>query len=361
MQRYEKQSNRIVYVGTYNGGGNDSLYVLSMDKSTGELSAIGAYAEVEMPSFLTVDTERGRVFAVSELQDEAGKEGGEVASYAVEPETGALRYIGKQPSFGASPCHLVTDREGKRLVVANYTSGSVSLYPISEDGSIGPLADRKQHEGHSVRSDRQEAAHAHCTVLKDSRIFVADLGMDKIMIYNIQENGEKPALVLHGEVQVHAGAGPRHIAFHSELPYAYVINELDSTITAFAYSQEAGTLREIQTVSALPDGFAGESYCADIHIGVSGDYLYGSNRGHDSIAVYRIDRTNGKLTLIQHEPTGGAWPRNFAVTPDGKFVLAANQNSDSIVTLAVNENTGRLEPTGHELRIPKPVCIRFFE
>ncbi len=361
MQRYEEQSKRIVYVGTYNGGGDDSLYVLSMDKSTGELSATGAYAEVELPSFLTVDTERGRLFAVSELQDEAGKEGGEVASYVVEAETGELRYIGKQPSFGASPCHVATDREGKRLVVANYTSGSVSLYPIEEDGTIGPLADRKRHEGHSVRSDRQEAAHAHCAVVKDSRVYVADLGTDKIMIYNIQENGEKPALVLHSEVQVHAGAGPRHMAFHPDLPYAYVINELDSTITAFAYGQEDGTLGAIQTVSALPEGFAGESYCADIHIRKSGDYLYGSNRGHDSIAVYRIDRTSGKLALIQHEPTGGAWPRNFAVTPDGKFVLAANQHSDSVVTLAVNENTGRLEPTGHELRIPKPVCIQFFE
>jgi 6-phosphogluconolactonase len=244
--------------------------------------------------------------------------------------------------------------------VANYAGGSVSVLPIGEDGRLGELTDLVQHHGSSANPQRQKSPHPHSANLDAANryLFVPDLGLDKIMIYRIDSPRGKLKPNDEPWARVKAGAGPRHFAFHPKGRYAYVINELDSTVTAFAFDETRGTLKEIQTVPTLPDSFTGNSTCADVHVSPSGKFLYGSNRGHDSIVIFAIDEDTGQLTYVEHEPTQGKTPRNFAIDPTGTFLLAANQNSDTVVTFRIDPVTGRLSPTGHVASVPSPVCLK---
>ena len=350
---------RTLYVGTYTSGKSEGIYIYRMNQATGELRPFNSVKSVN-PSFLTMDRSRHYLYAVNEVPEFGGKPGGAVSAFAINSANGNLRFLNQQPSLGADPCHLTVDRKRKSLLVANYTGGNVAVLPIQRDGSLGPATDLKQHEGSSTK-EQQKGPHAHCIILDRTERYAlaADLGIDKVLIYRFDQTtgtlkpGKQPWVPLQ------PGAGPRHLTLHPSSKYAYVINELDSTVTAFRYDGADGTLSLLDTVSTLPDNFTGTSFCADVHVSLSGRFLYGSNRGHDSIVVFAIDQRTGRLKQIEHVSTGGKWPRNFTLDPTGKFLLVANQHTDNVVTFRIDSQTGRLKPTGHVVEIPVPVCLKF--
>jgi len=349
-----------VYFGTYTSGKNSSkgIYRSVLDTETGELSAPVLAAEAKNPSFLEIHPSGKYLYAVSESGDVDT-----VSAYAIDPDTGNLKLLNSRPSGGSGPCHVNIDRSAKNVLVTNYGSGSVSVIPIAADGSLAEPTGFVQHEGSSVNPQRQKGPHAHSiNVSPDNRFaFVADLGLDKIMIYKLDVDKGMIAANDPAFTKVKPGAGPRHFTFGADGRYAYVINELDGTVTAFAYEPASGTLTEIQTISTLPDDFAGSNSCAEVRVHPNGRFLYGSNRGHDSIAVYRIDPAKGTLTFVEHERAGIKTPRNFNIDPTGKFCLVANQDGNSVVVFRIDQKTGALEPTGNKISIGRPVCIRFLQ
>jgi 6-phosphogluconolactonase len=347
-----------VYFGTYTRGQNagQGIYRSTLDLDTGKLSEPILAAEAKNPSFLEIHPNGKFLYAVSEV----GSSGG-LSAYAIGRKTGNLKLLNKQPSGGAGPCHVSIDSAGRNLLTANYGSGSASVVPIKPDGSLAEPTGFVQHEGSSVNTSRQKGPHAHSiNVSPDNRFaFVADLGIDKVMIYKLDI--EKGTITTNSPpyAKVKPGAGPRHFSFHPNGKYAYVINELHCTVTAFAYETATGTLSDIQTITTLPEDFNGSNTCAEVRVHPSGRFLYGSNRGHHSIAVYQIDPTKGTLTFVEHETADINTPRNFNIDPTGKFCLVANQGTNSIVVFRINKKTGALEPTGHKVSIGRPVCIRF--
>jgi len=347
-----------VYFGTYSGGDNGSkgIYRSVLDTQTGSLSAPVLVAEARNPSFLEIHPNGKFLYAVSESGG-----AGSVSAYAIDAETGGLTLLNQQPSRGNGPCHVSIDHAGKNVLVANYGSGSAAVIPIEPEGGLAEPTGFTQHAGSSVNRRRQQGPHAHSiNVSADDRFaFVADLGIDKIMIYKL--DGEVGTIVPNDPafVALKGGAGPRHFAFAPDGRHAYVINELHCTITAFGYDAAAGTLTEIQTVPTLPSSFEGDNTCAEIRVHPTGRFLYGSNRGHDSVAVYRIDPATGTLTFVEHETAGIKTPRNFNIDPTGAFCLVANQGSDSVVVFRVDQQTGALTPTDQKITVGRPVCVRF--
>lgn len=349
-----------VYIGTYTSGSGE-IYVFKFNQDTGSLESVGKAMSMANPSFLAVSPNKRFLYAVNEMGSFEGGKTGAVSSYSINPETGGLTFLNARPSGGTFPCHVTVDMMGRHVLVANYSSGSVCVFPILDDGSLGEASDLVQHKGASVNPKRQEGPHAHSVTVDPSNkyVYVADLGIDKIMIYKFDSRRGRLTLNDQPWISVHPGAGPRHFTFHPDRKFAYVINELDSTITAFSYNSETGGLKAIQIISTLPEGYKGTNYPADIHVSPSGSFLYGSNRGHDSIVIYEIDKNSGRLSMIGHEPTRGRIPRNFAIDPSGRFLLVANRGSDSVVVFRVDGNTGLLKPTGGEVRVTAPACIRF--
>jgi len=349
-----------VYIGTYTRGESEGIYLYYMDKSTGALEFVSAARGIENPAFLAIHPEQRYLYSVNEVGQFAGKPAGAVSAFAIDSETGELTFLNQQSSQGPGPCHLSVDHTGQFALVANYSGGSVAVLPIGSDGKLGEATDFVQHEGSSVNPRRQEKPHAHSIMVDESNryAFVPDLGMDKIMIYRLNLADGKLEPNDEPWAKVKAGAGPRHFDFHPNGKYAYVINELDNTLIAFAYDGTNGRLREIQTISTLPENFSGTSYCADVHVSPSGKFVYGSNRGHDSIAIFGIDEDTGKLTLVGYEPTQGKMPRNFGIDPTGAFLLAANQDSDNVVVFRIDRQTGNLKSTGFMVEVPKPVCVK---
>lgn len=349
------------YVGTYTSGKSEGIYLYSLNLASGELTHISTAKNVKDPSYLAIAPNRRRLYAVNEVEDFGGKKSGALSSFEIDQRTGNLRLLNQQPSLGGAPCYVVVDQTGKFVLVANYSGGNVAVLPIRRDGSLGEATDLKQNSGSSINPERQEGPHAHCIVLDPTSRFayVCDLGTDKIMIFKFDARRGTLAPAKTPWVQVKPGGGPRHLTFHPRANYAYVVNELHATVTAFARDRIHGGLKEVQTIATLPADFSGADTSADIHVSSNGRFLYCSNRGHDSIAAFRIDQQNGKLTFIAHEPTGGKTPRNFAIDPTGAFLLAANQNSDNIVSFRLDPKTGRLSATGHVTEVPSPVCLKF--
>jgi 6-phosphogluconolactonase len=347
-----------VYFGTYTGGDNGSrgIYRSVLDTETGTLSAPVLVAETKNPSFLEIHPNGQFLYAVSESGG-----AGSVSAFSLDAETGALTFLNQQPSRGAGPCYVSIDHAGKNALVANYGSGSAAVIPIRPDGKLAEPNGFVQHTGASVNPRRQKEPHAHSiNVSADDRFaFVADLGIDKIMIYKLDVEAGTIVASDPPFTELKPGAGPRHFAFAPDGKHAYVINELHSTMTAFTYDAKAGTLTEIQTVPTLPSDFDGSSSCAEVRVHPTGRFLYGSNRGHDSITVYRIDRDTGTLTFVEHETAGIKTPRNFNIDPTGAFCLVANQGSDSVVVFRIDPQTGALTPTGQKISVGRPVCIRF--
>lgn len=349
-----------LYIGTYTNGASEGIYRASMDSASGALELKGVTGGISNPSFLALDRQQRFLYSVSETPEFEGEPGGGVHAFEIEAETGNLRSLNAQSSRGGAPCHLTVDAAGRNVLVANYSGGNVAVLPIQSDGSLRPASDVDQHEGSSV-TKRQQGPHAHSVTLDAAgrHAFVADLGLDRVMIYRFDSKGGALSPAVQPWAQTRPGSGPRHFAFHPDGNRAYVINELDSTLTAFAYHPDSGRLTETQTLSTLPEGFMGDNYPADLHVAPSGRYVYGSNRGHDSIVVFAVDPATGVLTAVQHESVAGKWPRNFAIDPTGQFLLVANQNSDTVVVFAIDAETSRLSPTGQVLAVPAPVCLRF--
>lgn len=340
-----------VFTGSYSSSEHEGICLLLFDSEVGNLKRLDGISGIENPSFLALDSQRFRLFAVGEVAD------GVVASYTIDQSTGKLNEINRQFTKGSSPCYLSLDKQGNWLYSVNYQKGSsVEMFSIEKNGAIGALADDVQHAGHSVQADRQEGPHPHSVVSIPSSSFllVPDLGTDHIYIY--RNDSIEAGLKLHAKVESQPGAGPRHIAFHPNASFAYVIHELNNTIAVYSYDNIKGLLSLLQSVHTLPGEFLGTSYCADIHVSPSGHYLYGSNRGDDSIATFRI-LNNGMLESVGYTSTMGKTPRNFIITPDGKFILVANQDSDSIVVMRLGMD-GIPIPTGQSYEISKPVCLQ---
>ena len=353
----------LVYIGTYTSGESRSegIYIYKLDTATGALIPHRIVKNVEEPSFLVINNGRKYLYAVNETLEYQGQKSGAISAFAIDQKTGDLRFINKQPSRGGAPCHVSVTDDGKFVLAANYVGGNAVTFPVEKDGRLGPSIDLEQHVGAGPNKERQEAAHAHSIVLdpKNRFVFVNDLGIDRIMIYKFDaKRGTLQANAVQPFYQTKPGAGPRHFKFHPSGKFALVINELDATISLLAYDERNGTLKEIHTVSTLPPSFSGANSCADIHVAPNGAFVYGSNRGHDSIVSYGIDQRIGKLELIEHVSTQGRTPRNFAIDPTGKFLLVANQRSDSVVVFRIDMQTGKLQPTGNKVAVPSPVCLK---
>jgi 6-phosphogluconolactonase len=350
----------LVYVGTYTDGSkSEGIYRMELDLQTGKLSAPVVAGKTDNPSFLAIGPTGKFLYAVNETDRLGTRTGtGGISAFALDEKTGDLKLLNQEPSKGAHPCHIITDRAGKHVLVANYTGGNAIVRAIREDGRLGKVTAFVQHEGKGPNASRQEKPHAHSINLdaKNRFAFVADLGIDKVMIYRY-DNGQLSAND-PPSVALPPGSGPRHFAFHPGGKFAYVINELSSTVTAMAYDADKGALTPLQTISTLPPGYKGSTTTAEVVVHPSGKFLYGSNRGHDSIAVFTIDAKTGKLTAAGHQCKGIKTPRNFVVDPTGKFCLVANQDGNSVLVFRVDAATGMLEPTDSRVAVPKPVCLR---
>jgi 6-phosphogluconolactonase len=352
----------LLYVGTYTEGTkSDGIYVLSMDQRSGQLRQVSSVNAGANPSFLTIHPNGRVLYAVNELEKYNGKASGAVSAFAIASDTGALTKRNEQPSEGGAPCYLSVDRSGRVVLVANYVGGNVALLPIQADGALGPAAYVDQHKGTGPNRERQEAPHAHCIVPDPSNRFAlaADLGVDRVFLYRLDHDGKSLRHVEGGDAVMRPGAGPRHIVFHPTLHLAFVANELDSSVTTLRFDARRGTLTPLDTRSTLPDGWTGTNYPADIHITSSGRTLYVSNRGHNSIAVFSVAKSTGKLAQIQVISTDGDWPRNFSLDPTDRWLLVANQRSNSIIVFARDRESGRLTPTRQRITVPSPVCLRF--
>lgn len=357
----ETPTKYLCYVGTYTSDPNEGIARFILDTKTGEVSAQVITRGVVNPSFLAIHPSRKFLYAVAEVEDMEGKKTGGVRAFAIDPRTGALEPLNEQISGGPGPCHLTVDGAGKNVLVANYGGGSAAVLPIQPDGSLGKISSFVQHEGSSVNKQRQEGPHAHSINLDAASrfAFVADLGLDKVLIYRFDP--EKGTLEPNNPpaAMTDPGAGPRHFTFHPNGKFAYVINEMALTVTAMRYDAQTGKLEPFQTISTVPAGIKGDEYStAEVLVHPSGKFLYGSNRGHHSIARFAIDEATGSLTFLGTTPTGGKTPRNFALDPTGSVLLAENQDSGTIVLFRVDPKTGDLTPTGTSLAVTRPVCIR---
>jgi 6-phosphogluconolactonase len=352
-----------VFIGTYTGGsGSKGIYRLELDAAAGKLTSDGLAAESESPSFLAIHPNRRSLYAVNEVGNFQGQQTGAVSAFALDSARGSLRALNQQSSMGGGPCHVVVDRTGSNVLVANYGGGSVAVLPIIDGGRLARPSASIQHKGSSVDRGRQQGPHAHSINVDSGNRFAiaADLGLDELLVYRF--DAAKGSLLPNNPpfTKVAPGAGPRHFAFHPDGKHAYVINEMHLTVTAFEYDAQHGTLKETQTISSVPAGVDRRGLStAEVQVHPSGKFLYGSNRGHNTIAIFAIDPQTGKLTAVGHEPTGGNVPRNFGIDPSGRFLLAANQESDTVVLFRIDPDSGRLEPTGQTVEVPKPVCVKF--
>ncbi|MEE9404701.1 MAG: lactonase family protein [Algisphaera sp.] len=347
-----------VYFGTYTQDGDDGVFHYTLNPSTGELAAQSSVGGVANPSFLAVHPTQRFLYAAIETWPS-----GKVASFKIDPDTAALTLLNQQSSGGSGPCHITLNPTGTTAIVTNYSGGSVASLPVLDDGTLGPIASFFQHEGSSgVDASRQEAPHAHSALVDPSGqfVFVADLGLDQIKIYQL--NAQTHQLTPHhvSTYPLHPGAGPRHLAFHPCASMVYVLNELDASLTTLAWNAKAGKLTHLQTQSTLPDDFQGRKSTAEVAVHPNGQFLYGSNRGHDSLAIYTINPTTHALNLTQHQPALGQEPRHFAIDPTGQWLIIAHQKSGSVQVFSINQATGTLTPTGDPVSVPTPVCVAFF-
>ncbi len=349
----------LVYIGTYSQRGSQGIYVYDFDPVAGTLTFTGQTAKLTNPTFLAFHPGGHVLYAAGEVGDFGGKKAGCLAAFAVDAGTGGLRPLNQVSSGGSGPCHIAIDAGGHCVVAANYGGGSVCLAPVNADGSLLPVSDFHQHSGHGGDPKRQTAPHAHQTTVAPGDLWVLanDLGLDQVKVYGLDQDAGK--LVPHSVGQLHPGAGPRHLDYHPGGRWVYVINELDSTLTAFTWDAEAGHLSHLATYPTLPAGWTGTNYPADLHISADGRFVYGTNRGHESLVAFAIDQVTGELSLVQHVSTFGKHPRNFAIVPGGKWVICSNQNTDNLVVYSRNEETGVLTPTGHQVTVPAPVCVLF--
>ena len=362
----------LVFVGTYTDpilfgtgkilqGKGEGIYVYRLDPSSGSLAFVSKTTGITNPSYLAFDTTQKFLYAVNELKTYQDQPTGTVSAFAVDAKSGKLEFLNRQLTHGMDPCHVLVDAQRQHVFVANFMSGSVCVLPVRDDGSLGEASDFIQHQGSSIDPVRQKGPHAHSVTLDASSrfAFVPDLGLDKLLVYRFDPR--RGMLEAHAVpwIKMKPGAGPRHLSFHPDGRFAYLVNELDSTVAALGYDGRAGTFTYLQSVPTLPEGFTGMSTSADIQVAASGTFVYVSNRGHDSIVIYRIDPLSGRLSCVGHQLTQGKTPRSFGIDPTGRFLLVANQDSDTVVTFRIDPGDGGLRPTGHVTPVPTPVCVKF--
>ncbi len=340
-------------VGTYTTGKSTGIYVYNFDRKDGSVKIIDS-VKTRNPSYLTVAPNQKFVYAVNETSK------GHVSAFAFDNNTGHLRFLNQQSSMGDDPCYIIVDKTGKWVIVANYSSGTFAVLPIKADGSLGEAVSSVKHYGHGVNPQRQDGPHVHSTVLSPDNkyLFVQDLGLDKIIEYSF--NDKTGAVTTKDSVKLKGGSGPRHLIFHSNGKWAYLVQEMGGTVTAFDYQN--GKLKNIQTISTLPPHFKQFFTSADVHISNDGKSLYASNRDSaNNIAIYKIDQKTGKLSVVGYQSTYGKTPRNFNFDPSGNYLLVAHQNSDDVVIFKVNHQTGLLTDTGKRIDVGNPVCIKWTE
>jgi 6-phosphogluconolactonase len=351
----------LMYVGTYTDKGSKGIYAYRLERAGGQIAPAGLAAATENPSFVVIHPNGKFLYAVNELTTYEGKSSGAITSFAIDRSNGMLTKLNKVASGGADPCYLSFDNKGKHLLVANYTGGNVAVFPLQNDGKIGERSAFIQHKGSGVNAERQEGPHAHSIDLSTDNRFAmsSDLGTDQIVVdrYEAAKGALRPSEPPYAKVD--AGSGPRHFKFHRNGKFGYLISELKNTVTAYTYDAKSGNLRPQQTASTLPKGFTGHSEAAEIQFDHTGKFLYASNRGYDSIAVFKIDPVRGTLTNVEIVPSGGKAPRYFTFDPSGSRLLVANQDSGNIVVFAVDQKTGKIVQTGEVIELASPVCMQF--
>jgi 6-phosphogluconolactonase len=355
-----------VYIGTYTHGKGPAeskgIYCGQLDLATGKVTIDGVTPTVE-PSFLAIDSSRQFLYAVNEVEKLDGVNAGGVSAFAIDSKSGELKPLNRRPSEGTAPCHLSIDKDRRVVLVANYGNGSIAALRIEPDGSLGKSRQAIPKTGASVNRARQEGPHAHCISLDPANHFAleADLGLDLVFVYAFDANrrdAQQGVLAYKSAGDLKPGSGPRHFVFSRDGRFVYVINELASTISTFAYDAETGGLRSLATHSTLPKGFSGSNTTAEIDVDLNGRFLYGSNRGHDSIVIFSINPDTGMLTYVGHQPSGGKTPRSFGIDPTGRYMLVANQDSNNVVVMRIDQQTGKLTPTGNSVEIGMPVCVK---
>jgi len=361
----EHHRKYLFYVGTYTEEGSKSkgIYAYRFDADTGEIAELGLAAETTNPSFVTLHPNGRFLYAVNEVGNYKGPNSGGVSAFSIDRATGKLMFLNEVASRGADPCYITVDKTGKYVLVANYTGGSLAVFPVLEDGTLGEASAFIQHSGHGANPKRQEKAHAHSIDLSpDNRLaMVDDLGLDELLVYKFDSS--KGSLTPNSPpfVKLDAGAGPRHFALSPSGKFAYVVAEMQSTVTVLSNDPDSGTPHRLQTISTLPKSFTGQNDDAEIQMYPSGKFLYASNRGSDTIAVFAVDSSKGTLTPIEYTPTQGKIPRSFGIDPTGKFLFAENQKSDNVVVFGIDAKTGHLTPTGKVLDVGSPVCVKFLK
>lgn len=350
------QQQHYLLTGTYTSGKSEGIYVYRFNSADGTASAV-SQVKISNPSYVAVSPNEQFVYSVEE--DAARGKGGYISAFSFNKKTGSLTLINRQPAGGDHPCYVSVDKTGKWVAAGNYTSGSLSIFPVEANGGLG-TATTYRHEGSGPNKTRQAAAHVHCTFFSaDNRfLFVPDLGMDKLMIYTFDENTGKLTATKPAFAASEPGAGPRHICFNPANTFAYLAEELSGTVVTYKYKN--GRFKREQRISTMPAGDTSFAGSADIHVSPDGRFLYASNRAEaNTIAIFSINQYNGKLTLIGHQITMGKTPRNFSFDPSGNFLLVANQNSDVIVVFKINRETGLLTDTGSRIEVGKPVCLKW--
>jgi 6-phosphogluconolactonase len=358
-----KGSQYLTYVGTYTTKQESKgIYAYRFDAATGKLTSLGLAAQSQDPSFVAIHPNDKYLYAVNEIDNFNGAKAGAVSSFAIDPKSGTLKFLNQVSTHGAGPCYVSLDKTGRYVLVANYDGGSVATFLVQDDGSLSLKKGFVQHSGSSIDKQRQEGPHAHWIGVSPDNKFamVADLGLDDVMIYRLDLI--RGALVPNNPpyAQVKPGSGPRHFVFHPNGKFGYVLSEMAATVTVFSYQPKNGSLTTLQTITTLPKDYSGPTEAAEIAVHPSGKFLYASNRaGIDTITIFAIDSAKGTLKEVGRASTKGKTPRNFAIDPTGKFLLAANEDSGNIVVFRIDEATGLLTPTGDEEKVPAPVCITF--
>ncbi len=358
-----RQGKYLFYVGTYTEEGSKSkgIYAYRFDADTGQITPLGLAAETTNPSFVALHPNGRFLYAVNEVGNYKGPNSGGVSAFSIDRASGKLTFLNEMPSRGADPCYITVDKTGKYVLVANYTGGSLAVFPVLADGKLGEASAFLQHTGHGTNPTRQEGPHAHSIDLSPDNRFamVDDLGLDELFVYKF--DSAKGSLTPNDPpfAKLDAGAGPRHFVLRPDGKFAYVISEMGHTVTVFSNDAASGRLQLLQTVTTLPKDFKGRNDDAEIRVHPSGKFLYASNRGDDSIAIYTIDKSKGTLAQVASIHTGGKEPRNFEIDPTGTLLFAANQKSDNIVVFRIDAKTGGLTATGQALDVGSPVCVKF--
>lgn len=345
----------IGYVGTYTKGESKGIYTFTFDQKTPKISEVKAVANVENPTYLTVTKENQFLYAVAKQ----GEMGG-VAGYSINHETGELEELNIQVTEGANPCHVSVNSKNSYLITGNYHKGTLDAYKINkENGTLNPAFSTIKHEGSGLNKERQEKPHIHYTGFSpdEKYIVVIDLGTDNLITYEITDDTLKEV----NRLAVKPGSGPRHLAFHPNGKYAYMMTELSSEVIVLEYNSDDGSFNELQYISTIPGDFSENNQGSAIHVSSDGRFVYAGNRGHNSIAVFSINEDSGNLTFIEYVPTEGDWPRDFVLDPTEKFLIASNQNTGNLVLFSRDVSTGKLNLLQSNITVPDPVCVKFLK